>query len=1004
MRSKPAIGVLAALGTAAAMTVVPIGLAAPAGATPFSTQEVTFEVSGAQGGGGGGGGVVTATQTMNVGDTASLFVGTSSGSNGGGAGSWGGGSGGGASDVRLGGTGLSDRVIVAGGGGGRAGGGQYDLYVGGGAGGGSGDGSGGGTLYTPDYHGGFGGGGGTQASGGGGGGTGPLGGCGGAASGGAGVLGVGGDGGAGNGAGGGGGGGGVYGGGGGGGSNGCGYPGGGGGGGSGYVSSAFTVDSSADGARGGDGAIRISLDHGLTWAATFATDGTYAVPPHPDPTAVTPLRVAADAGHSLVISGNNLDSVDGVTVGGLAANFTYAAGELNVTWLSAIPLGTNTVQVHSTTGGPPTQDLTVEAYRTPAVTSGTPSYLNAAGGTAVTIDGTELLGSAVTIGGTSVTASVTDTQVTFVAPAHAVGPVVASLDNGDASTTTGFTYDTAPVVAGITPGSGPIAGGNSLVISGSHFAATPVVVIGGNNTTITNATATELTVTAPAHAVGTVAVTVTTNLGNDATTYTYLPAPAGTVTPEDGPITGGSAVITGTDLTGGTATVDGAAASSTLNGNGSATVTMPPHAAGSVPLVWTTNGGELSLTYTYWGAPTIDTTTPPAGPTSGGDVTLTGSGYDAPGLAVTINGQPASVSAQSPTSLTVTAPAANAGQVPVVVTTVGGTASSTFSYVNAPTVDGPVTTRLAGGSVVLGGSNLGDATVTVDGASVPVTADTATSLTFTAAAHAAGDVAIVVTTVGGSTSTTLQYVSAPTLTSASTTMLDSGNTTTTLTGTNLSNPQWVTINGQWAAVLQSSPTSVVVSVPSLLPGRYLVELSTVGGTVSASGLYTVTEPASVTVSDSTVSAGSTITATLRGFDPGGTVTLELHSQPVALGSVIAGPDGRAILTVTIPNHTEPGWHFLSASGLDAGNDAVTVVASVIVSPGWAPVRPAQPVEPAVTTVATAATVPTAATAATGSQLPYTGFDFAKAGLLGPGAISVGFALILLSRRRRRSAS
>lgn len=87
-----------------------------------------FELYGAQGGNsenkkGGKGGQITATMQLNKGDELYIFVGGQDGYNGGGLGSA---NGGGATDIRLGGNKLNDRVLVAGGGGG-----ANTVYVGG---------------------------------------------------------------------------------------------------------------------------------------------------------------------------------------------------------------------------------------------------------------------------------------------------------------------------------------------------------------------------------------------------------------------------------------------------------------------------------------------------------------------------------------------------------------------------------------------------------------------------------------------------------------------------------------------------------------------------------------------------------------------------------------------------------------------------------------------------------------------------------------------------------
>jgi len=196
--------------------------------------------NGVLGGKGGYGGQAKGTFTVTSGQAVYVYVGASSGYNGGGTGAAGnggsaGGSGGGASDIRLGGTALSNRILIAAGGGG--GGSYYQTTAG--AIGGTGGGLSGGAGNTSTT----GGKGGTQT----------VGGNGGAGSyskfAGNGILGTGGNGIA-NYSGGGGGGGGYYGGGGG--------AGGGGGGGSSFVSSSATNTSIVSGVEQYYGQVTIS--------------------------------------------------------------------------------------------------------------------------------------------------------------------------------------------------------------------------------------------------------------------------------------------------------------------------------------------------------------------------------------------------------------------------------------------------------------------------------------------------------------------------------------------------------------------------------------------------------------------------------------------------------------------------------------------------------------------------------------------------------------------------
>ena len=148
---------------------------------PTGVNSLSVTANGAQGGGNGG--RVTAVLSVSPSQSLSIYVGGQNGYNGGGSGA---NSGGGATDIRIGGISLSNRVLVAGGGGGNGGG------SGGGNGGGSSSrGSNGSSSGSPNGGGGaagtvsVGGGGGSGAAGGGGGGAGgSIGGAGGSGSGG----------------------------------------------------------------------------------------------------------------------------------------------------------------------------------------------------------------------------------------------------------------------------------------------------------------------------------------------------------------------------------------------------------------------------------------------------------------------------------------------------------------------------------------------------------------------------------------------------------------------------------------------------------------------------------------------------------------------------------------------------------------------------------------------------------------------------------------------------
>ena len=78
---------------------------------------------------------------------------------------------------------------------------------------------------------------------------------------------------------------------------------------------------------------------------------------------------------------------------------------------------------------------------------------------------------------------------------------------------TGVFAQGVPAITGLSPNLGPLAGGTSVIITGTDFTglsgASAVTFGGVNATTYTVDSATQITATAPAHAAGTVQVQVT---------------------------------------------------------------------------------------------------------------------------------------------------------------------------------------------------------------------------------------------------------------------------------------------------------------------------------------------------------------------------------------------------------------------------------------------------------------------------------------------------------------
>jgi hypothetical protein len=241
----------------------------------------------------------------------------------------------------------------------------------------------------------------------------------------------------------------------------------------------------------------------------------------------------------------------------------------------------------------------------------TPTSGPAEGGTTVDITGTGLAPTtAVSFDGTAATFTVlSDTKVRAVTPAHAGGavPVRVHTPQGTSAALT-FTYEAVatspPVVALVSPLTGPETGGTAVTVTGTGFTGATAVSFDGVAATFTVDSDTSISATTPAHAAGPVAVSVTTPLGTSTVPglFTYLPLPpiplVVLVTPPVGSSAGGTAVtITGTGLTGATAVLFGgtAATSFTVDSDIQITATTPAHAAGPVDVAVTTPGGTSTL-------------------------------------------------------------------------------------------------------------------------------------------------------------------------------------------------------------------------------------------------------------------------------------------------------------------------------------------------------------------------------------------------------------------------
>ncbi|MGC1294687.1 MAG: IPT/TIG domain-containing protein, partial [Alloacidobacterium sp.] len=167
----------------------------------------------------------------------------------------------------------------------------------------------------------------------------------------------------------------------------------------------------------------------------------------------------------------------------------------------------------------------------PFVTSVSPSSGAVAGGTAVTITGTNFAaGATVTFGSTAATSVVVvnSTTITATTPAGSSGAATVTVTNSggqSGSLANGFTYIGQPTVTSVSPNNGPVAGGTAVTITGTNFATGATVTFGSAAaTSVVVVNSTTITAKTPAGSAGAVTVTVTNSgglSGNLASGFTY---------------------------------------------------------------------------------------------------------------------------------------------------------------------------------------------------------------------------------------------------------------------------------------------------------------------------------------------------------------------------------------------------------------------------------------------------------------------------------------------------
>ena len=624
----------------------------------------------------------------------------------------------------------------------------------------------------------------------------------------------------------------------------------------------------------------------------------------PTVSSVSPNSGPAIGGTSVTITGTNFVAGDTVTLGGAAATNVVVVNSTTIT--ATTPAGAGVVTVTVTNPGGLSGSLAggFTYIVPPTVSSVTPNNGALAGGTAVTITGTNFTaGATVTFGSAAATnvVVVNSTTITATTPAGSAGAVTVTVTNGTGligSLANAFTYLAPPTVSSVSPNSGSTAGGTSVTITGANFAAGATVTFGGAAaTSVVVVNGTSITAKTPAGSAGAVTVTVTVSgqSGSLASGFTYVVAPTVTsVSPNNGPTAGGTPVtITGANFAAGATVMFGATAATNVAVVNSTTITAttPAASTGAVTVTVTVNSQSGSLTngFTYIAQPTVTSVSPSSGTTAGGTaVTITGTNFVA-GATATFSGTAATnVVVVNSTTITATTPAGSAGTVTVTVSVSGqsGSLASGFTYVVVPTVtsvspnNGPV----AGGTAVtITGANLASGAAVTFGsaAATNVAVVNSTTITATTPAGSAGAVTVTVTvnSQSGSLANGFTYIAPPTVTAINpNTGTTAGGTAVTITGTNFATGATVTFGGTAAtnvAVVNSA--TITATTPAGSAGAVTVTVTNPGslsGSLTNGYTYVVGPTVtSVSPNNGPTAGGTAVTITGTNFAAGATVTL-----------------------------------------------------------------------------------------------------------------------------------
>jgi hypothetical protein len=297
----------------------------------------------------------------------------------------------------------------------------------------------------------------------------------------------------------------------------------------------------------GSVAISITSATGVIRSREPSTMYMYEELSRPRVSGVSPSSGPVTGGTVVTITGSGFTGAEKVRFGEIYAWDLRVIddGHLMATAPASSP-GTVPITVENTVGvGNSSGSAAMYRYDfpVPELTGISPASGSTAGGTVVTITGTGLSGATnVRFGGSPGTGLtvIDNSQLTVVSPPNPAGTVGLTVVNPDhtgssSGSATVFRYDVpVPRLAGISPASGPDAGGTLVTLTGSGFNGTKEVRFGEKSGTGLNVTDdSHISIITPPHSSGSFPIAITNTLGEGGslgpdTMFRYLNSPATT--------------------------------------------------------------------------------------------------------------------------------------------------------------------------------------------------------------------------------------------------------------------------------------------------------------------------------------------------------------------------------------------------------------------------------------------------------------------------------------------